>query len=122
MVGKLATALAFVVLMIVAAVPISAIVLMYGGAEVSDIVRQQLVLLSTAIGFGAIGIFASALMKRTQAATVLAYSVVIACILGSAMLFGFWQTHRPARRSLRPASERRGAGGGALPQPDGRDA
>ncbi len=91
-VGKLATALAFVVLMIVAAVPISAIVLMYGGAEVSDIGRQQLVLLSTAIGFGAIGIFASALMKRTQAATVLAYSVVIACILGSAMLFGFWQT------------------------------
>jgi ABC-type transport system involved in cytochrome c biogenesis permease component len=90
-VGKLATALAFVVLMIVAAIPISAIVLMYGGAEVADIVRQQLVLLSTAIGFGAIGIFASALMKRTQAATVLTYSVVIACILGSAMLFGFWQ-------------------------------
>lgn len=91
-VGKLATALAFVVLMILAAIPISAIVLMYGGAEVADIVRQQLVLLSTAIGFGAIGIFASALMKRTQAATVLTYSVVIACILGSAMLFGFWQT------------------------------
>ena len=91
-VGKLATALAFVVLMIVAAVPISALVLMYGGAEVPNIVKQQLVLLSTAIGFGAIGIFASALLKRTQAATVLAYSVVIACILGSALLFGFWQT------------------------------
>jgi ABC-type transport system involved in multi-copper enzyme maturation permease subunit len=90
-IGKLATALAFVVLMIVAAVPISAIVLMYGGAEVGDIVRQQLVLLTAAIGFGAIGIFASALMKRTQAATVLTYSVVIGCILGSAMLFGFWQ-------------------------------
>ena len=91
-IGKLATALAFVVLMILAAIPISAIVLMYGGAEVADIVRQQLVLLSTAIGFGAIGIFASALMKRTQAATVLTYSIVIACILGSAMLFSFWQT------------------------------
>lgn len=91
-IGKLATALAFVVLMILAAVPISAIVLMYGGAEVQNIVNQQIVLLVTAIGFGAIGIFASALMKRTQAATVLTYSVVIACILGSAMLFGFWQS------------------------------
>jgi ABC-type transport system involved in multi-copper enzyme maturation permease subunit len=103
-VGKLATALAFVVLMIVAAVPISAIVFMYGGAEVKNIVYQQLVLLTTAIGFGAIGIFASALLKRTQAATVLAYSVVIACILGSAMLFGFWQAigQRDDPLGLRP--------------------
>jgi ABC-type transport system involved in multi-copper enzyme maturation permease subunit len=91
-IGKLATALAFVVLMILAAIPISAIVLMYGGAEVADIVRQQLVLLATAIGFGAVGIFASALMKRTQAATVVTYCAVIGAILGSAMLFGFWQT------------------------------
>ena len=89
-VGKLLTALAFVVLMIVAALPISAIVLMYGGASVGDLVRQQLLLLTTAIGFGAVGIFASALTKRTQTATVVTYSVVIACILGSAMLYGFW--------------------------------
>lgn len=91
-IGKLATALAFVVLMILAAIPISAIVLMYGGAEVGDIIRQQLVLLATAIGFGAVGIFASALMKRTQAATVVTYCAVIGAILGSAMLFGFWQS------------------------------
>jgi ABC-type transport system involved in multi-copper enzyme maturation permease subunit len=90
-IGKLATALAFVVLMILAAVPISAIVLMYGGAQVIDIVRQQLVLLATAIGFGAIGIFASALMKRTQAATVLTYGLVLGAILGGALLFAFWQ-------------------------------
>ena len=50
--GKLLAALAFVVLMIVAAVPITAIVLMYGGASVEDIVRQQLVLLATAVGAG----------------------------------------------------------------------
>ena len=89
-VGKLLTALAFVVLMIVAAIPITAIVLMYGGASIGDMVNQQLVLLATAIGFGAVGIFASALTKRTQSATVVTYCVVIACILGSAMLFAFW--------------------------------
>ncbi|HEY6609047.1 MAG TPA: ABC transporter permease subunit [Candidatus Limnocylindria bacterium] len=89
-VGKLLTALAFVVLMIVAAIPITAIVLMYGGASIVDIVNQQLVLLATAVGFGAVGIFASALTKRTQSATVVTYCAVIACILGSAMLYGFW--------------------------------
>lgn len=89
-IGKLMTALAFVVLMIVAAIPITAIVLMYGGATIGDIVAQQVVLLATAIGFGAVGIFASALTRRTQTATVVTYCTVIGCILGSAMLFGFW--------------------------------
>ncbi|HJP70348.1 MAG TPA: ABC transporter permease subunit [Candidatus Limnocylindria bacterium] len=89
-IGKLVTALAFVVLMIVAAIPITAIVLMYGGASVDDIIRQQVLLLSVAVGFGAIGLFASALMRRTQAATVVAYGAVLALTLGSAMTYTFW--------------------------------
>ena len=89
-IGKLAAALAFVVLMIVAAIPITAIVLMYGGAAVDDIVRQQLVLLATALVLGAIGLFYSALLKRTQAATVLTYITVLALTLGTTMLFIFW--------------------------------
>ena len=89
-IGKLAAALAFVVLMIVAAVPITAIVLMYGGASIGDIVRQQLVLLATAVALGAIGLFFSALLKRTQAATVLTYITMLALTVGTVMLFGFW--------------------------------
>jgi ABC-2 type transport system permease protein len=89
-VGKLLAALAFVGLMIVAAIPISAIVLMYGGASIDDIVRQQVVLLATALGFGAVGLFFSALLKRTQAATVLTYCAVLALGLGTVMLFIFW--------------------------------
>ena len=89
-VGKLLAALAFVVLMIVAAIPITAIVLMYGGASVDDIVRQQLVLLATALALGAIGLFYSALLKRTQAATVLTYLTVLAMTVGTTMLFIFW--------------------------------
>ncbi|MEO5987155.1 MAG: ABC transporter permease subunit [Candidatus Limnocylindria bacterium] len=89
-IGKLAAALAFVVLMIVAAVPITAIVLMYGGASVDDIVRQQVVLLATALLLGAIGLFYSALLKRTQAATVLTYITMLALTVGTTMLFIFW--------------------------------
>ena len=89
-VGKLLTALAFVVLMIVAALPISAIVLMYGGASVDDLLRQMAVLLSMAVAFGAIGIFASALLRRTQTATVVTYCAVLALTLGTAMTYAFW--------------------------------
>jgi ABC-2 type transport system permease protein len=91
--GKLAAALAFVVLMIVAALPIVAIVLMYGGATVEDLVRQQVVLLATALLLGAIGLFYSALLKRTQAATVLTYITMLALTLGTTLLFVFlWAT------------------------------
>ena len=89
-IGKLAAALAFVVLMIVAAIPITAIVLMYGGASIDDIVRQQIVLLATALLLGAVGLFYSALLKRTQAATVLTYITLLALTLGTTMLFIFW--------------------------------
>lgn len=89
-IGKLAAALAYVVLMIVAAIPITAIVLMYGGATVEDIVRQQLVLLATALALGAVGLFYSALLKRTQAATVLTYITVLGLTLGTAAIFTFW--------------------------------
>ncbi|HET7686579.1 MAG TPA: ABC transporter permease subunit [Candidatus Limnocylindria bacterium] len=82
-VGKLVAALAFVLLMIVAGIPVSALVLMYGGANQADIVRQQVVLVTAAVGFGVIGIFFSALARRTQAATVLAYSAMLVLAIGT---------------------------------------
>ena len=89
-VGKLLAALAFVGLMIVAALPICALVLMYGGASIDDLVRQQVVLLVTALGLGAIGLFWSALVKRTQAATVLTYVTLLALTVGTVLIFIFW--------------------------------
>jgi ABC-type transport system involved in multi-copper enzyme maturation permease subunit len=89
-VGKLLAALAFVFLMILAAIPLSALVLMYGGAGVEDIIRQQIVLLVTALGLGTVGVFWSALLKRTQAATVLTYCTMLALTIGTLLLFVFW--------------------------------
>lgn len=89
-VGKLLSALAFVVLMILAGIPVSALVLMYGGASVDDILRQQVVLFAAAIGFGVIGLFFSALIKRTQTAIVLTYCTVLALTIGTLLIWRFW--------------------------------
>ena len=89
-VGKLLSALAFVVLMILAGIPVSALVLMYGGVLVEDIVRVQVVLLVSAIGFGVIGLFCSALIKRTQSATVIAYSTVLFLMVGTFFIWRLW--------------------------------
>jgi ABC-type transport system involved in multi-copper enzyme maturation permease subunit len=89
-VGKLLSALAFVVLMILAGIPVSALVLMYGGVTVDDILRQQVVLFTSAIGLGVIGLFISALLKRTQAAIVLSYCVLLALTIGTLLVWRFW--------------------------------
>lgn len=89
-IGKLFSALAFVMLLILAGIPVSGLVLMYGGASISDIVQQQVVLVVSAIGFGVIGLFFSALVKRTQAATVLTYSTMLFLVIGTFFVFRFW--------------------------------
>ena len=89
-VGKLLSALAFVVLMILAGIPVSALVLMYGGVNVDDILRQQAVLFASAIGLGVIGLFISALLKRTQAAIVLTYCVLLVLTIGTLLVWRFW--------------------------------
>ena len=89
-VGKLVSALAFIFLMILAGIPVSALVLMYGGASLTDILRQQVVLFASAIGFGTIGLFCSALIKRTQTATVIAYSALLFLTVGTFLIWRFW--------------------------------
>ena len=49
-----------------------------------------MVLLVTALCFGAMGLFVSALVKRTQAATVINLVIVIALTAGTTFIFVFW--------------------------------
>ena len=66
------SALIYVWLLIAASIPLTAIVFVFGGVAPEDLVRGYLVLIVTALGFGAFGLFCSSLVKRTQAATAIA--------------------------------------------------
>jgi hypothetical protein len=63
---------------------------MYGGVSLENIVQAQVVLLLSAIGFGVIGLFCSALIKRTQSATVVAYSAVLFLTVGTFFIWRLW--------------------------------
>jgi ABC-type transport system involved in multi-copper enzyme maturation permease subunit len=90
--GKLVSALTFVFLLIVSSIPLTAIVFVFGGVGPDDVVRGYLVLLVTALGLGSLGLFCSALVRRTQAATIITYFCVLALTLGTAFLFFFWNS------------------------------
>ena len=88
--GKLLSALTWVFLLILASIPVTALVFTFGGVGPDDMVKGYVVLVGTAICFGALGLFVSALVKRTQAATVINLVAVIALTAGTTFLFVFW--------------------------------
>jgi ABC-type transport system involved in multi-copper enzyme maturation permease subunit len=89
-VGKLFSALSYVFLLIFASVPLMATVFVFGGVGPEDVLRAYVVLLSLAFGMGAVGLFISALVRRTQTATVLTFIVVLALTLGASAVHQLW--------------------------------
>jgi ABC-type transport system involved in multi-copper enzyme maturation permease subunit len=88
--GKLISALTYVFILIVASIPLTAIVFVFGGVSPDDVVRGYLVLIATALGMGSIGLFFSALIRRTQAATIATYFAVLAVTAGTFFVSYFW--------------------------------
>lgn len=88
--GKLFSALVYLFLVIVASVPLTALVFVYGGAGPEDLVKGYVVLLVTAFGLGSVGVFCSSLARRTQPATVITYALVLLVTFGTVLGWVFW--------------------------------
>ena len=88
--GKLLSALSWVFLLLLASIPVTALVFTFGGVAPEDLVRAYIVLFATAIAFGSMGLFVSAFVKRTQAATVINLVMTIVLTAGATFLFAFW--------------------------------
>jgi ABC-type transport system involved in multi-copper enzyme maturation permease subunit len=110
--GKLLSALIYVWLLIAASIPLTAVVFVFGGVGPDDLVRGYTVLVVTALGFGAFGLFCSSLVKRTQAATAITIFGVLAVSMGTLFVIFFWQ-------ALATTNVGRGTGpiAGAAPDP-----
>ena len=81
-VGKLLSGLSYLALIVLASLPIASIALVFGGVDPSDLVRGYLVLFAAGLAIGSIGIWCSAALARTQAATVAAFIVTGVLVVG----------------------------------------
>jgi len=90
-IGKLFSALSYVFLLIIASIPLASLVFVFGGVGPDDLVRAYAFLFALAFGMGAIGLFISALVRRTQTATVVTFVVVLLLSIGTAAGHQFWQ-------------------------------
>ena len=87
--GKLFSALAWVFVLILASIPVTALVFVYGGVAPDDVLRAYVVLFATVIGLGSVGIFFSALTRRTGASTGLTFVTTLGLVIGSFFLWIF---------------------------------
>lgn len=80
--GKLFSALAFLLLLLIAGVPLQGLAFIFGGISAGELVASALLLVLTAILFSTVGLCASAIFKRTLPATVLSYGVALVMLFG----------------------------------------
>jgi ABC-2 type transport system permease protein len=80
--GKLASALSYILLLLVAAFPLQSLAFLLGGVGPEEVVIATLVLIATSFLFGTSGIFFSSLMRRTLGSTVVTYAFALMATLG----------------------------------------
>jgi ABC-type transport system involved in multi-copper enzyme maturation permease subunit len=88
--GKLISTTSYVIMLLVAAIPIISLIFTFGGVAVEDMLLAALIILVTGVTFGMIGLFFSAWRKRTMQAIALTYLVIIIFIGGSFITYAFW--------------------------------
>ena len=85
-VGKMQSALGYIVLLLLSAIPLQSIAFLFGGVSESELILALLVLTVSAVTLGAFGMFFSSITERTLAATIRSYTVAIAITIGLPIL------------------------------------
>lgn len=75
--GKLTTALTYLLLLMLSALPIQSLAFLLGGVGMAELLISGLLLCVTALFFAALGLFFSSLLRRTLASTVSTYAAIV---------------------------------------------
>lgn len=99
--GKLVASLAYLLLIILTALPLFAAVFLFGGIDFGQFVLTHLITVVTALEIGAISLFFSALFRRSLAATVTSYAAAALMTVGT-LVAGFLLSLASALRAGGP--------------------
>lgn len=86
--GKLLSAMLYVLLLLLAAVPLQSIAFFFGGVAETEVILSFVILIVTALLFSTVGIFFSARSHRTLSASVLTYASVAFFTFGLPIMIG----------------------------------
>lgn len=80
-VGKMESALGYIFLLLLSAIPLQSIAFLFGGVSEVEIILALLILIATGLLLGAMGLFFSSQTDRTLTATVRVYTTAIALLI-----------------------------------------
>lgn len=82
-IGKLESALSYILLLLLAAIPLQSIAFLFGGVSETELFLAFIILAVTAITLGTVGLYFSALADRTLAASVRSYTAALVVTFGA---------------------------------------
>lgn len=86
--GKWLAALVYLLFLVIAALPVLAVVYFFGGVPVKELAMTVLVCMLTGLGYGAMGIALSAVLRRSQVAIIVSLVLVFVLVFGSLVVAG----------------------------------
>ncbi len=81
-IGKLESALGYILLLLLAAIPLQSIAFLFGGVSQTELIIAFVVLTVTAVMLGTVGLFFSTLVDRTLTASIRAYILMFGLTVG----------------------------------------
>jgi ABC-type transport system involved in multi-copper enzyme maturation permease subunit len=101
--GKVAASVAYLLLLMVATMPLLAVAYLIGGVGFDDAIRGLAAVLFTGVVLAALTVACSAIARRVQTATVLAYGVTVLLIFGTATAYAALGAALQARNPFAPS-------------------
>src|SRR5205085_1924729 len=86
--GKLLSSLAFTSFLVLASLPLLSVPFLVGGVSATEVLKGVVMILLTAVVLACLAVASSALLRRTQAATVIAYGLTAALTIGTFIVYG----------------------------------
>ena len=86
--GKLLSSLAFTSFLVLASLPLLSVPFLVGGVSATEVLKGVVMILLTAVVLACLAVASSALLRRTQAATVIAYGLTAALTVGTFIVYG----------------------------------
>jgi ABC-2 type transport system permease protein len=86
--GKVGASLAFLVLLVVATLPLVSVSYLIGGVTIRQVLGSVALVLASGVALACLTAAVSTFAKRVQSATVLSYGLVLFLVVGTFMLYG----------------------------------
>jgi ABC-type transport system involved in multi-copper enzyme maturation permease subunit len=86
--GKLGSVFTFMVLLMLASLPVQSLAFLFGGVALEEVLIAALALTMTALAFGALGLYVSSLTRTTAASIIITYGLLLPFLYGLPFMLG----------------------------------